>query len=520
VIFVIAVTAVAAVLRIYKLMEYPYGFHGDEGLTGFDAENILNNGWVGPYLASSLGYPAGYAYWTAFVVWMVGNDDWGVRFSSALLGTLTIPVAYMAFRVMFGYRVAVLASIFFAFSAWHMLYSRVAFLPVAWPFIEVAVMLALFMGVRSRRWYWYLAAGVLAGAGVYSYGSYPIFLAAVGIFLVWLGIYGYRLKGWRPYVQHMGVFALGFYLTALSMIQYIRSPGNNYFSRVRSLSLRETPQWKEASRAEQIDILWDSAWDWIEKMVWKGVPDGVDGAGWGVMLDPFTVALAAAGIVMLIAGWRRMANVFTLLVLFVVPWGAILTLDGSYRRALGMLPALVIAMALPLARVWEWSEEQQEWFRRIAGGVFVVVAVAAVCVTNTRYFFDTLTVSPPARFAYVQELAAASRYINETDPDLVYLLSGRWSYRYETRRFIAPDYPGEDRSSQFSPGRQVDLNADRSKDVLFIFIGDYAQYLQNVQAAYPEGIPYNGVHDGRLMFVAYFVPKHPDAVAVEAPAPR
>jgi dolichyl-phosphate-mannose-protein mannosyltransferase len=518
--FVIGVTATAGFLRMYRLLHYPHGFHGDEGLTGFDAQRVLDDGWIGPYLPSSLGYPAGYAYWTAFVVKIVGNDDWGVRFSSALLGTLTIPVAYLAFRVMFGYRVAVLASVFFAFSAWHILYSRVAFLPVAWPFIEVAVMVPLFLAVRRRRWYWFGLAGVLAGAGVYSYGSYPIFLVALGGFLLWLGVYGYRLAGVRDYVRHMGVFALGFYVTALSMIQYIQDPDNNYFTRVRSLSLRETAQWKQADGPrERYDIIWEATRAWFEKMTWQGVPDGVDAAGFGPMLDPASVALAAAGLVLLVAGWRRFPHVFLLAVLFIIPWGSILTLDGSYRRCLGMLPALVVAMALPLARVWEWADTQPT-LRRAAGGAVVLGAVALVCVTNTRYFFDELAVSPDARFAYVEELAAASRHMKESDPDIVYFLAARWNYNYETRRFLAPDIPGEDRSTEWSPAHNIDLTADRSKDVLFIFVGGYVTQLTEAQMRYPEGRPYNGLSDdGRLLYVAYFVPRHPDAVAEGAAAP-
>lgn len=516
VLFVVAVTALAAVLRTYRLLDYPAGFHGDEGLSGFDAQNVLDNGWIGPYLPSSLGYPAGYAYWTAFVVKMVGNDAWGVRFSSALLGTLTIPVAYAAFRIMFGYRVAVLASVFFATSAWHILYSRVAFLPVAWPFIEVAVMAPLFLAVRTRRWYYFLAAGALAGAGVYSYGSYPIFLAPLGLFLLWLGVRGYGLRGAADFVRHMGVFTLGFYLIALSMIQFVRDPDNNYFTRVRSLSLRETAQWKAADTMEKLDILWDAARAWFEKMTWRGVPDGVDAAGFGPMLDQYTIALAAAGLVLLIAGWRRLPYAFSLLVILIVPWGSILTIDGAYRRSLGIVPILAVLMALPLARVWEWADTQTAARRYIAGAAIAGI-VAVVGVVNVNYFFDRLAVSPVARFAYVEDLAAAARYVDETDPDYVYFFAARWTYNYETRRYLAPGIPGEDRSREFGGGRSGDLSADRTKDVLFVLIGGYAEQLPNLMQRYPEGRAYNGLTgDGRLLFVAYFVPRHPDAVGAGA----
>ncbi len=510
--FVVAVTALAAVLRTYRLLDYPAGFHGDEALTGFDAQRVLDNGWIGPYVADPIGYPAGYAYWTAFVVKMAGNDAWGVRFSSALLGTLTIPVAYAAFRVMFGYRVAVLASVFFAVSAWHMLYSRVAFLPIAWPFIEVALMAPLFLAVRTRRWYCFLAAGALSGAGLYSYGSYPIFLAALGLFLLWLGVREYGLRRATEFVRDMGIVALGFFVVAFPMIQFVSDPDNSYFTRVRAVSLRETPQWQAAGTVERLDILWDAAWAWFEKMTWRGAPDVVDAAGFGPMLDQYTIALAASGLVLLIAGWRRLPYAFSLLVLVIVPWGSILTIDGAYRRSLGIIPILAVLMALPLARVWEWADMQTAARRAVAGAAIAGVVVV-VGVVNVSYFFDRLAVSPLARFVYVDDLAAAARYIDETDPDYIYLFAARWGYRYETVPYLAPNVPGEDRSTEFGGQRTGDLSADRTQDVLFVLIGGYVELLPTIMQRYPEGRAYNGIAgDGRLLFVAYFVPRHPDAV--------
>ncbi len=517
--FVVAVTALAAVLRTYRLLDYPAGFHGDEGLSGFDAQNVLDNGWIGPYLPDPIGYPAGYAYWTALVVKMVGNDAWGVRFSSALLGTLTIPVAYVAFRIMFGYRVAVLASVFFAVSAWHLLYSRVAFLPIAWPFIEVAVMAPLFLAVRTRRWYYFLAAGALAGAGVYSYGSYPIFLASLGAFLLWLGAREYGLRRAADFARHMGAFAVGFYWAAFPMIEFLRDPDSNYFTRVRRLSIRETPQWHAAGTVEKIDILIDAVGTWFDRIIWRGEPDIVDAAGYGPMLDQYTIALAAAGLVLLIAGWRRMPYAFSLLVLVIVPWGSILTLEGAYRRSLGIVPILAVLMALPLARVWEWADEQTA-ARRYVAGVAIAGVVTIVGVVNVSYFFDRLAVSPVAHYVYVDDLAAAVRHVNETNPDYVYFFASRWTYNYETRLYLAPDVPGEDRSQRFGGRRAGDLSADRTKDVLFVLMGEYVEQLPNLMQLYPEGRAHNGIStDGRLLFVAFAVPRHPDAVGADGGEP-
>jgi 4-amino-4-deoxy-L-arabinose transferase-like glycosyltransferase len=512
---VVAITLVAGYIRMYQLLDYPAGFHGDEGLSGWDAQNVLDHGWIGPYLPSSVGYPAGYAYWTAAVVKFAGNDAWGVRLAPALLGTLTIPIGYVAFRIMFGYRVAVIAAVFLATSAWHILYSRVAFLPIAWPFVEAVTTIPLFLAVRTRGWYYFAATGACAGVGVYSYGSYPIFLAALAVFLVWLAIRDYGLSHTFEFVRNMGLVAAGFYVAAFSMIQYIADPDNNYFQRARSLSITKTPSWQDAGASEHLHMVLNAARDWLEIMTWRGVPDRVDAAGFGPMLDKYTVALAAAGLVLLLLHWRRLPNFFVLAVLLLVPFGAILTVDGSYRRALGILPFLAVAMALPLARLWEWADAKPAALRAVACGI-IVGAVAVVGVTNVRYYFGTLSVSQSARYIYVEDLAAASRYLHDRNPEYVYFLANRWEYKYPTRAFLAPNVPGEDRSAEFGTSHRIDLSADRTKDAVFILLGIYTapQVVSDLRRRYPQGTPYNGLSDdGHLLFVAFAVPHDPDAVS-------
>lgn len=507
--FVAAITGVAIFLRTFQLLDYPPGFHGDEAFAAFDARRVLNEGWVGPYLPSTLGYPSGPAYATAAVFKVFGDSDHSVRLSSALLGSATVPLGYAAFRVMYGYRVAVLAAIFLTFSAWHLHYSRVGFLPVAWPLMEVATMLPLFFALRTKRWYYFALAGLMAGFGIYSYGAYPIFLAALAVFFAWLCLRDYFPRKLHVFVRQMAIFAGGFYAAAFSMIQYASNPKNDYFQRARGLSLQETPQWKAADNPiEKLHVVFDAWQHWLESMVWRGHFDGVDAAGVGPMLDKFTVALAAAGLVIAIMHWRRLSNAFVLVLVLVIPLAGVFTTNAVYRRPLGVLPALVLLMALPLATLWRWADQQDNW-KRSATYLGLSAIVAFTATVNVRYYFGTLGDSNGARWAYAEEMAAASRYMGRTKPDMVYFYSARWSYIYETRRFFAPDVPGEDRSKEFGKANAGKLEADRTKDVLYVFTGGYASLLPEVQKLYPEGEAHNGLaSDGRLLFVAYEVPKY------------
>ena len=66
-VFVAALTLVAAFLRVYNLTGLPEGLHGDEAVTGLDALRVMREGWIGPYVGSALGQPTGPLYFTAFI---------------------------------------------------------------------------------------------------------------------------------------------------------------------------------------------------------------------------------------------------------------------------------------------------------------------------------------------------------------------------------------------------------------------------------------------------------------------
>jgi hypothetical protein len=517
--FVAAITGVALFLRSYDLLSYPPGFHGDEGLAGFDAQRALREGWVGPYLPSSLGYPSGPAYATAAVVWVLGSSAFSVRLAPALLGTLTIPVAYAAFRVMYGYRVAVLGAMFLAFSAWHIHYSRVAYLPIAWPLMEVVTMFFLFLAVRTRRWEFFALAGLATGFGVYSYGSYPVFALGLAIFLLWFGFRRYFPRYLPTFFGNMMVFGSAACIAAFSMIQYMSDSKNNYFTRVKSLSITHTARWQNAAGPfEKGHILFQQAKHWFLAMTWKGPVDGVDAAGVGPMLDKLTVALAAAGLIIVIFNWRRLPYAFAIAMLITIPLGSIMTIDGLYRRSLGLVPVLAVLMALPLAGIWRWGDEHHDRRMRALSYGAITVVVALVAVFNVRYYFGTLGDSDAARYTFAEDLAAASRHIEQVHPDMVYFYSFRWNYGYETRAFLAPDVPGEDRSREWSKGHRVSLEADRSKEVLFVFLGGYMSLLTDAQHLYPEGQAYNGLaSDHRLLYIAFLVPKETEPAAALGP---
>lgn len=129
----------ALVLRIYKLGEFPYGFHVDEVKVGWNALSILKTGLTDQNNKLSLYYnsfgdyrPSGIFYFTIPAVALLGRNEFATRIPVALVGALTIiPVYFLvelieknknrkSSKIKTGY----IAGFLLAISPWHIEVSR------------------------------------------------------------------------------------------------------------------------------------------------------------------------------------------------------------------------------------------------------------------------------------------------------------------------------------------------------------------------------------------------------------
>lgn len=191
---IIAVTALAATLRILALGEVPPGLYHDEAFNGLDAVRVLQ-GHRPIYFAANRGREPLFVYLTAAAVGLLGRTPGALRLAAALCGTLTIPATYLMVRSWFSRRIALLSAAITATTLWHIHLSRVGFRAVTLPLVTA---LALGFGARAfssnRRGDW-LLTGLVYGLSLYTYVPArftPVVLGAFGIYLLAVG-YGGRL---------------------------------------------------------------------------------------------------------------------------------------------------------------------------------------------------------------------------------------------------------------------------------------------------------------------------------------
>jgi hypothetical protein len=543
---VLLLTVIAGIIRIAALTDIPPGLHGDEGLAGIDGQRIMREGWIGPYLPSALGTPSGTFYGSGALFKacdLTGFCEVGMftdRLVFAMMGIITVPLTYGAFRLMFNRRVGLLAAVILSVLYWHVHLSRAAFTPVSWPLMQMGTLFFVALGLKigrspfgasdpaDRRQFakamlCFVAAGLCFGGGPYGYMGFPAFMVVFAGYLSYVFVREY-LGRWREFVAYMAVFGFCALLIALPLIQFATKPDTPFFDRYRIYSITKTDGYKQAdSPYEKVEFFTGRAREYFGgfgglQPFWERKPtfDGVDALGIKPILDGLSPFLMIGGLIIAFRYWKRPEYVLPILMLVVAPNAALWSADGMYRRTIGLAPFMALLAALPLALLWQAADRWQSW-ARYSSYYAIAGIVALIAFLNLNTYFTTYDDNVDAKWVFVHEFTEAADYLHDVEPKpYVYFYSARWSYDYETRLFLLPDYQGEDRSKEF--GKQV-LDTTRTDDgeVVYLFLPPYFEVLPQVVQQYPGGTLTEGRDgNGTLIFQAYLLPARTPATAAAA----
>ena len=479
-------TIIAAFLRVYRIGEYPAGFHGDEAITGLEALRILEEGWIGPYTGSALGQATGPFYLTALLIWLADASIATVRISMALFGIATVPGTYLLLRLGFGRWVALFGVTGLTVSYWHLHFSRLGFGVIPLAFVSMLAATALLEAMRSRnRWSW-LAAGALLGLVPYTYLAFPTFFGAIAAALaVFLFLNRDRLRSSLASLALLGVGAL---IVASPMIAFVWGSPDVFFSRIQQKSMLSSHEFPATgSFADKASYIADRSWDALTMLYRNPRWDGVDGIGGKGAADIGIALLAYIGLAVSMTRLRSPPYLFAVLVVLAALSGLVISdpSAGTMRRSISAVPWVFGLAGIGAVSVAGIARHLMgEAGRRVAIGALCLVLLASGA-WNLRYYFGEMTRDQNFEWAFgvdhVDGLNAAHSF---DDPGTIYFYSGRWSYNYETIQFLYPHTHGIDRSREFGA---FDLARLDDGPVTYVLIGAYAQEIEGIMQLYPGG---------------------------------
>ena len=474
---------------------------------------ILQEPTYRPLFIDSIHGPAHYIYLVSSLFLVLPEVTFAIRLASVLLGTLSIPAAYMAGNQLFGRGPALILAFLVAVSRWSFNFSRIGMfnIPVTlFAFLGIGFLL---LALRRNRLTDYMWAGLLLGFGYNFYLAFTLFLMVVSVFVLrhFVSYFGLLRHQWKGLL----VAAMGVLLFLAPLAVFSQEEPDIFFRRTRTVSI-----FNEFASDEVADKLLDSAAAHLLMYNVRGDPNGRHNLPGEPMLAPVAGALFVLGLGMSLASLWRRRSLLLITWLLVMMSGGIFSLSfeaPQSLRAIGALPAVYLLATLPLARLWQnWraataapfapkeqtqndtdgrnglsallgpvvaSEKLQLSLIRRGPLLCVGLALCAIALHNYRIYFVDQRNDFAVWNAYSTGESIAAAVVAENAGDADIFVTSHFAH-HPTVRFVG-NAESFYQSVDYTATLPMPLSPDR--DALFLMDPDRRSFFEQARSFYPNG---------------------------------
>jgi hypothetical protein len=497
-----AIGLVALGLRLVALDRIPTIFSGNEAGVGLSAlefvrgtrSNLFDLGWW--------SFPSLYFCLQSWPLRLLGASVFGIRFSSSLIGALTVVATYAYARRAFGRATGLLSAAFLAFSGFHIHFSRLGLNNIWESLLAVLLAGGLVYAWKTPDPRRFLIPGLVLGLAQYFYVGGRMFLVLVPVWVILACSDRRHPMGKRLSLAGYTLWAAAIAALPLTLF-YLQHP-DAFIAPWRRVGLFS--YWWDV----QTVLYGDPGW-WVLGEQLIKAPLGFVSAGLtefysGPLLTPLAAGLFVAGAVQVLRTLKDPAGLW--MGLWLAGTMATVALSANppaAQRYAGAAAAAAILVALGAVSLVRWfglGDVERPCLRAAA---VVGIALVTACAWEVCHYF----VVPSAAQAFGDFNAETgfrvAESLREGEPihRAFFFVSPRMGLAdHETVLFLAPTVSGED--IQDRPDWRIDI--EQAGDYALIFLPERADALADAQACFPGG---QTVHtqgrEGHLLLIRYDV---------------
>ena len=495
------ITALGAVYRFYILNALPSEMGCDVPHVYKNIAQILS----GEYPIFFTSYPGReglFFYLSAPIAAILGQSFYAIKFSSALLGTLTIPLVYWVGRELWNRRAGLIAALMLAVSHWHILMSRSGLRAITLPLVWLICWGALLRAWRTNSRRWYIVSGLALGLGFYTYNAWMV---APLILLVWLAVEAIKGNGVRLREHRAGFLlcVIAALVVMTPLLSYIADDPAQYFYRTAT---RVTSTERSLS-GNLLAVFGQNMLNALLMFNVHGDTVYVANLPYLRQLGFLTAALFLLGLVLLVHNWRKGQNAWVLVAGFGLSGPSMMALAFPNEvpnaiRAIGACPpALLIAaygLDLLLANALSVADTglARTW-RLVAVGAVLAGLAGYEAVDTCDICFSRYPLAVPYD-NYSISLDMATTIAEHSGQGTVII----WPYWYDGNAVACQlDAMGYD---TFDETRQLDAAACAQDDSLYLLHPDDIASLQLLESCGDLRIIEHLDYEGNIAFLAVY----------------
>lgn len=182
--FLTILTLLGGFLRFYYFTRNPVSLTIDEVAFGYNAYSILKSGKdeYGKFMPLSFKSTGDYKnpipiYSMIPSIAFFGLNEFSIRFPTALLATLSIPLFYLFFmEITSSIKISLVATSLLTISPWYIYYSRYVSDHLIAAFLVILGTLLFFKMQRNGKWFWALGSAIFLILSMYTYYAERLFV--------------------------------------------------------------------------------------------------------------------------------------------------------------------------------------------------------------------------------------------------------------------------------------------------------------------------------------------------------
>lgn len=241
----VLVLILAAFLRLWQLEAIPPGIYPDEAQNAMDAIQTLETGQPQVFYPANNGREGLFNNLTALSFAIFGIGIWSFKIVPALAGILTVLGQYLLSKELLlkildkkqAELAALLAAFLLAVSFWHINFSRIQFRAILLPLVLSFAFFFLLQGMRTRKLWNFIAAGIVYGLGFYTYISFRLSaLLMAAALLIWL-FQAVREHWGKRFIISACVFSFIVIAISTPLLLYFFSHPEFFISRAEGVSI-------------------------------------------------------------------------------------------------------------------------------------------------------------------------------------------------------------------------------------------------------------------------------------------
>jgi hypothetical protein len=485
-----ALAVLAAVPMTIKLDSYPWAFNGDEGLFGMSSRAVLNGVPVNPFGTGTQAHPNLYFYLQAGSMALFGDTVVGARMINAILGTVSVPLAYALVARVFGRGVGVMAAVLLGSFHVHLFWGRSAQNNLATTFFLLLTLYLLDRALADDDRLMFLLTGLSLGFAQYFYVGNRLLPVAVAGILLHAAVSARRAGSstdLRSIGRAAGLTAIGAVVAALPLYAHYATYRQDYSARLLHVSIFASGSFDERTAAGEsaIGILWEQ----FTGAALVPFSTGVSGAyrgdppfiGW-----PLAIAVAIGLAVATVRIWQRRYVAVTATYWLVVAGLATTFSPFETNRFVMASPLLCIFAAVGIAAIGRAATALLRVPPRVVAGLSAVAVVLLAGWSMHYYFRDPNQVALYSD-ANTQTAEYLARDVLRIDPAATVYFAGpprMWYAGFANLVFRTPNATGISVEEPWDAGSPHPTIAGTT---IFAFLPERREELALVQQWFPGG---------------------------------